>query len=1102
MSLNGTPGDPSTNDSAGQPLVRPEYPSTEERERRFARFLKMPRNRNAWIVVNTGTFHICNNRNAFATYESTKPFVLNTVGDGDHAEDLGLNNTYTACGIGQDVLHIPDAFANVVSLPRLFQGESAYKLDAKRGMAFSFVDDRDLAWFPPDFQGLFCLALDGETPYFPGPSSLHRRAPVRSLSVHSDGIPLPDVINRFDRLYLVINLIKDLDPREEQSRNIHLSQKTEFTVAKILDLLDMQRKRTSDESQAAALLCPKERCFYRGAFVFKLHGDFAVCNDRDLFHNFTSIPPQPTTNDSAEVTGIGDLYLDVLFSDGSTGKLFIAGVLYSPKNPINLITYNCLFDPAMVCEGGSFDPTTGIVTDKNGGEVAWFTTCHLDGTLCLRQPDVRSQERKHAAPRVPPGLTPPENPTSNKATTLVNEKEISSAQERARAVSSGENNKVTFHTPNGSVGPPPVSGAGTHGKKMSCQAEVPENSKPAEQIDQAAFVFRNNAGEYRPAAEIIGREYTNDEATAASSQTPPNDTEFVDKANDALSALVADLAKKQPVLVGDLLANLRLPPFLTRTDPFFPLINDAIRDFLNLTHCFTAVAFAGKLTATQRHSYNCAISKILLLSEHGPAGLAEMVIYGTDMPLTPPSLDMSPTPTSSASPQTPRTPPPTREEMKFHDSPQALVERILLHGRAATKAIAEAGLNGDARAWHLATIVGGLAGPKVGSRITRHYRTAEKRHFGDMITAKLKRHDENGANGVVAGVSSGAIDPTAAATGAVLEDNHEKEDLSLKIKDAIEDVAHQKRGYAMEMGWDGTGTGDRKTALDHAAKKEEAVANGKTVTERVAPRGKPTQDDTRREESAQERPTAKDILQAAKQPFIAGLLKLNEQNLALREKRAAQKDATKAEPAKYKEQDAMAAMCKAGRQSLNPRLQCNALRQENERLRDSGCNDLAQTEEEKQEEISEQKHDTLATMMKLMRKQNLTREEQKTFMGDGKVRVLLGLAARCQQEALETLGADADDGKRETEKEKGDEAETGQAVEKGDTAEEQTAKDETPNPNGMTATEQVPIIAKPRLRLQIPTAGEEGAATRKENRCSLESLLQKRNEEKEKGESS
>lgn len=436
-----------------------------------------------------------------------------------------------------------------------------------------------------------------------------------------------------------------------------------------------------------------------------------------------------------------------------------------------------------------------------------------------------------------------------------------------------------------------------------------------------------------------------------------------------------------------------------------------------------------------------------MLFDHGPAGLAELVTHDDSMPSTPPS---------PATSRTSQTPLPTCEEMQFHDSPRALVERILLHGRAATNAIAEAAFNGDPRAWKLATIGEGFAGRKFTSRFSRHYKMAAKEKFGDTSAAMLERHDENDADGAVAGGPSSAIDPMTGG-GAVSEGDCEVEDTSLTKKEAIEDVGHQKLGYDAESG---TGTGNRKTTLDHAANKgEEAVTGGKTVTERAAPQDNSTQNDTRRGKSAQDRPTATDILQAAKGPFIAGLLKLNEQTLGLREKRAAQKDATKEAPVKCKEQDAMAAMYKALQQNLGALPDCMNQREENEGLFDLERNASARTSQEIQGHCSEQKQKMVASIRKLSRKHNLSREEQTALLGDEKVRVLFNLAARCRQ-ALETFGTDSDGEEKEaeTEKEKGNETieeQQQQTVEKRDASEEQSLKDEILN--GVKATEKVPV---------------------------------------------
>lgn len=157
----------------------------------------MQRNRDAWLVVHTGALHVCNRREAFIAFQEIKAFTVSTKSDNP---SLGLNHTYTARGIGQtrinitsvdgtshervlqDVLHVPEAFANFVSLPRLFcPAEEQYKLDRKLGVAYS-MDGRELAWFPPDNQGLLCLVLDNSLePLFEGPSALHRNAPTVSI---------------------------------------------------------------------------------------------------------------------------------------------------------------------------------------------------------------------------------------------------------------------------------------------------------------------------------------------------------------------------------------------------------------------------------------------------------------------------------------------------------------------------------------------------------------------------------------------------------------------------------------------------------------------------------------------------------------------------------------------------------------------------------------------------------------------------------------------------------------------------------------------------------------------------------------------------------
>ncbi|KAK8212433.1 hypothetical protein IWZ01DRAFT_541112 [Phyllosticta capitalensis] len=216
----------------------------------------MQRNRDAWLVVHTGALHVCNRREAFIAFQEIKAFTVSTNSDNP---SLGLNHTYTARGIGQtrinftsvdgtshervlqDVLHVPEAFANFVSLPRLFcPAEEQYKLDRKLGVAYS-MDGRELAWFPPDNQGLLCLVLDNSlSPLFEGPSALHRNAPTTSFEVHMNGFPRLDVINSAPKLDMVLRHLKSLDDSDKDEIVRWGTDRVDMTVSEIIKVVNEQ----------------------------------------------------------------------------------------------------------------------------------------------------------------------------------------------------------------------------------------------------------------------------------------------------------------------------------------------------------------------------------------------------------------------------------------------------------------------------------------------------------------------------------------------------------------------------------------------------------------------------------------------------------------------------------------------------------------------------------------------------------------------------------------------------------------------------------------------------------------------------------------------
>ncbi|KAK7556751.1 hypothetical protein IWX49DRAFT_623212 [Phyllosticta citricarpa] len=980
----------SPNDTSEQPPTRPRYPSVEERKHLFASYLQMPRNHNAWIVVHTDGLHICNDRSAFITYEAIKPFDVRTASSGDPGEeDLGLNNKYVAFGIGQvwlsyktldgayqkrhlhDVLHIPEAFANIVILPRLlYETTSSYKLDKKRGIAFSVDNSYDLAWFPPDCQGLHCLALDGETPYFPGPSSLYRRGPIRSLFVQSVGMPLPNGIDTLQKLFLVIKLVLGSYPRhDERAYHLYTSQKTELPVAKLVDLIKHYQEKAKKEYEMAALSCPKQQCFFGDAFVLRSKGKFVVCKDRHRLSNFKSIPPRPATEDHARVYGIGDLCLPVYRSNGSTGTLDLKGVIFCPKNLVNSIPYTVLFDRGMLCEDGSFDLKTGVAMNKDGDEVAWFKACHDPETLCLLQPYIPVQRTKPEVLCEAPGLTPPAELTDDQSTnhwkrmaadasqsidqSIAPEKREpdASAPDEAPDASKRKNQKVSFFTPDGSVGqigpcrrldvadhkrgqygmdplPPPAA------REKTCQAAVLQDDKSDIPQGQKEFAC--------PAVEAPGKETVNpgtairkvDANTqtvnpqpspsqpAVNSPTITGDPDLIEADFRILDTLITEFVKRNPELdFSHLLASPCFPSLPSGSDLVVSTINQSIFDFCCLSYCFARCVTGGKLTEKQRIAYFDALAKMMLLWEDAPGVLARtmMIEDDDDAPSeTPPLSDLS----SLSTPSEPQTPPPVGMEMQFHDSPLALVERVLLHCPKAMKAIAEAATNGDKRARDLMVLFGLVVSPQMRCRMGDHY----------------------------------------------------------------------ERALRTKYGWGA----DKKTGMQELTVGEEEAATivGETATKGDDVLEKSTQDDTldvkstpdevTPDTSAQEKQFIEEtMLQAAKESFIAGLLKLNQQNLALREQHAAQK----------RENKPMSKPVGDNQREL--------LTQQME-----GCN-IGAEKIEKEPEMKE----------KIFQSDNQKEKKARAFQI---AHELLDLAGDCQERALALLKFYAGDGKEAEASEKGE----------------------------------------------------------------------------------